>query len=287
MRRLVYLLVLFVMSITSAKAEIFYSTLKIGEQTTLNAYASPSSNHYISKYEWWFPSVCVTAAGGGSRFDSYCTILATGATKYVAGGQVEVKCHVYQREYGHSIDTPLTTVTFVITVNENGGGEIEGGTDIKLVSSSPKDGDTDVDVNVKPVLQFNQAVSYVSNKPISQWIRLETDYGSKIYVDSHFATNIKADGTSETQVTITPQKPLQTGTHYTLIIPAGSLKLRNGSQNSNEHRIGFTTKDVNTSIATPVLKETKKGLVYDMSGRRLNAPKKGINIINGKKYICK
>ena len=173
MRRLVYLLVLFVMFITSARAEIFYSTLKIGEQTTLNAYASPSSNHYISKYEWWFPSVCVTAAGGGSRFDSYCTILATGATKYVAGGRVEVKCHVYQREYGHSIDTPLTTVTFVITVNENGGGEIEGGTDIKLVSSSPKDGDTDVDVNVKPVLQFNQAVSYVSNKPISQWIRLE------------------------------------------------------------------------------------------------------------------
>ena len=105
MRRLVYLLVLFVMFITSAKAEIFYSTLKIGEQTTLNAYASPSSNHYISKYEWWFPSVCVTAAGGGSRFDSYCTILATGATKYVAGGRVEVKCHVYQREYGHSIDT--------------------------------------------------------------------------------------------------------------------------------------------------------------------------------------
>ncbi|MFW5501792.1 MAG: Ig-like domain-containing protein [Segatella copri] len=213
--------------------------------------------------------------------------MATGATKYVAGGQVEVKCHVYQREYGHSIDTPLTTVTFVITVNENGGGEIEGGTDIKLVSSSPKDGDTDVDVNVKPVLQFNQAVSYVSNKPISQWIRLETDYGSKIYVDSHFATNIKADGTSETQVTITPQKTLQTGTHYTLIIPAGSLKLRNGSQNSNEHRIGFTTKDVNTSIANPVLKESKKGQVYDMSGRRLNAPKKGINIINGKKYICK
>ena len=24
-----------------------------------------------------------------------------------------------------------------------------------------------------------------------------------------------------------------------------------------------------------------------MGGRRLNAPKKGINIINGKKYICK
>lgn len=67
MRRLVYILVLFVMFITSARAEIFYSTLKIGEQTTLNAYASPSSNHYISKYEWWFPSVCVTAAGGGSR----------------------------------------------------------------------------------------------------------------------------------------------------------------------------------------------------------------------------
>ena len=43
MSRLVYLLVLFVMFITSAKAEIFYSTLKIGEQTTLNAYASPSS----------------------------------------------------------------------------------------------------------------------------------------------------------------------------------------------------------------------------------------------------
>ena len=143
------------------------------------------------------------------------------------------------------------------------------------------------DVNVKTVLQFNQAVSYVSNKPISQWIKLETDYGSKIYVDSHFATNIKADGTSETQVTITPQKTLQTGTHYTLIIPAGSLKLRNGSQNCNEHRIGFTTKDVNTSIANPVLKESKKGQVFDMSGRRLNAPKKGINIINGKKYICR
>ena len=86
MRRLVYLLVLFVMFITTARAEIFYSTLKIGEQTTLNAYASPSSNHYVSKYEWWFPSVCVTATGGGSRYDSYCTILATGATKYVAGG---------------------------------------------------------------------------------------------------------------------------------------------------------------------------------------------------------
>lgn len=275
------------MFVTTAKAEIFYSTLKIGEETTLKVNATPFSNHYVSRYDWWFPSICVTSTSGGSLFDSYCTILATGATKYVTGGRVEVSCHVYQREYGHSIDMPLKTVTFFITVNEDGDGVIEGGTEIKLVNSSPKDGDMDVDVNVKPVLQFNQAVSYASNKPISQWIRLETDYGSKIYVDSHFETKIHPDGTSETQTTITPQKTLQSSTHYTLIVPAGSLKLRNGSQNSNEYRIGFTTKDVDTSIGTPIWQETKRGQIYDMNGRRLNAPQKGINIINGKKYISK
>ena len=287
MRRLVYLLVLFVMFVTTAKAEIFYSTLKIGEETTLKVNATPFSNHYVSRYDWWFPSICVTSTSGGSLFDSYCTILATGASKYVTGGRVEVSCHVYQREYGHSIDMPLKTVTFFITVNEDGDGVIEGGTEIKLVNSSPKDGDMDVDVNVKPMLQFNQAVSYASNKPISQWIRLETDYGSKIYVDSHFETKIHPDGTAETQTTITPQKTLQSSTHYTLIVPAGSLKLRNGSQNSNEYRIGFTTKDVDTSIGTPIRQKTKRGQIYDMNGRRLNAPQKGINIINGKKYICK
>lgn len=287
MRRLVYLLVLFVMFVTTAKAEIFYSTLKIGEVTTLRVNATPLSNHYVSKYEWWFPSICVTSTSGGSLFDSYCTILATGATKYVTGGQVEVTCHVYQREYGHSIDMPLTTMKFFITVNEDEDGAIEGGTEIKLINSSPKDGDMDVDVNVKPVLQFNQAVSFVYNTPISKWIRLETDYGSKIYVDSNLSTNIHPDGTAETQATITPQKTLQPRTHYTLIVPAGSLKLRNGSQNSNEYRIGFTTKDVDTSIGIPIRKGSKKGQIYDMNGRRLNAPQKGFNIINGKKYICK
>lgn len=275
------------MFVTTAKAEIFYSTLKIGEVTTLRVNATPLSNHYVSKYEWWFPSICVTSTSGGSLFDSYCTILATGATKYVTGGQVEVTCHVYQREYGHSIDMPLTTMKFFITVNEDEDGAIEGGTEIKLINSSPKDGDMDVDVNVKPVLQFNQAVSFVYNTPISKWIRLETDYGSKIYVDSNLSTNIHPDGTAETQATITPQKTLQPRTHYTLIVPAGSLKLRNGSQNSNEYRIGFTTKDVDTSIGIPIRKGSKKGQIYDMNGRRLNAPQKGFNIINGKKYICK
>ena len=95
MRRLVYLLVLFVMFITTARAEIFYSTLKIGEQTTLNAYASPSSNHYVSKYEWQFPSVCVTPTEGGSRFDSYCKILATGATIILVLGIVAILVGVW------------------------------------------------------------------------------------------------------------------------------------------------------------------------------------------------
>lgn len=92
MRRLVYLLVLFVMFVTTAKAEIFYSTLKIGEETTLRVNATPLSNHYVSRYDWWFPSICVTSTSGGSLFDSYCTILATGATKYVTGGRVEMPC---------------------------------------------------------------------------------------------------------------------------------------------------------------------------------------------------
>lgn len=54
-----------------------------------------------------------------------------------------------------------------------------------------------------------------------------------------------------------------------------------------EKLLGITTRDL-TRIETVVADDSKTdNIIYDMQGRRLDAPKAGLNIINGKKVMIR
>ena len=61
--------------------------------------------------------------------------------------------------------------------------------------------------------------------------------------------------------------------------------------NSSELYYSSTTGLVNvlgtTDIRTIDTEDSKPVVIYDINGRKLNSPKKGLNVINGQKVIVK
>lgn len=288
-----YLIMLFLafVAILPVKASVYY-TMTVGQIKTLTVYASPSSNHYVSSYHWSFPGVGVTCVGGGSYFDSSCSIQAILPTKYVTEGKVMVRCSWYQKEFGSMIERFGGDEFFYITVNESssGGGE-DGGSMIEVLSSSLADGEMDVALDVKPKLVFNQAVSGNIKSSSSQRARLEASNGSIIYFNIHYSSVIHPDGTSEGEATYTPQKALQPATLYTFILPKGTIVDRSDAPNANEYRFSFTTKAADgpaTSIIIGYEQESKyKRSIYNIEGKKETSLRKGINIVKGKKIFVK
>ncbi len=222
-------------------AETFYYTLNVGSTKTLRVYARPWSNRYVSRFRWHFPGMSVAVIDGGTMFSDYCTVKAMSSTEYVAGGEVLVECYWYQKEYGSYVETLGGHFMFYITVNNDGSDTVDESSVVEVTGSSPGEGEANVATDVTPVLYFSQAVSANPNSTTSQRYRLETDDGEKTYLNAHFSNKIYPDGKSECEATFTPQQLLKPATHYTFILPAGSIKTNQGSLNSNAYQFGFTT----------------------------------------------
>ena len=71
-------------------------------------------------------------------------------------------------------------------------------------------------------------------------------------------------------------------------IPGGHAYLPASEVPAGSNELSFDLDDSTTGIQrlTPILSEGD-GVYYDLSGRRVQAPKKGLYIMNGKKYIIK
>lgn len=75
--------------------------------------------------------------------------------------------------------------------------------------------------------------------------------------------------------------PVDIDTPLTITMPASSLFVSDGTdQNPND----FTT-GIGTVLRPGATAATAPGSVYDLSGRRLAAPRKGVNIVDGRKVI--
>lgn len=73
---------------------------------------------------------------------------------------------------------------------------------------------------------------------------------------------------------------------YAVNIPAGLFRVGE-NQKSKEVQSQFTVKDDGTLAIVEIESKSAPETVYDLSGRRLSAPVKGINIINGRKVLVK
>lgn len=79
---------------------------------------------------------------------------------------------------------------------------------------------------------------------------------------------------------------LEEGQRYDVTIPAGLLRIGNNKISKADSRT-FTYSDEQTTGIREVEKSGDAKVIYDLMGRRLPAPVKGLNIINGKKILVK
>ena len=274
-------------------ASSHYVTMTKGDYKTLQVYASPRTNYYVSSYRWSFPGICINVVTGGSLHDNKCTVEAIASTKIATGNRVEVKCSWYQKEHGSVTETFGGDEYFYITVSEDKGSNVDESTIIDVISSTPQNGDVDVPVDVKPVLNFNKAISLNLDVPMIQRFRLEADDGTKIYINRTDVSNkILADGSSEGAMVLTPTKNLEASTCYTFVMPVGSVKTQDGAINSNEYHFEFTTKSITNDCSLVEFQmnptnSNRQSKIYNSNGQLLQAPQKGLNIIRGKKYVSK
>ncbi len=270
-------------------AQTFYYTLKKGETKVLNVNAHPRSNYYVSSYRWALPNTYITQLSGGSFSDSSCKILAANSTKNIAGNRILVSCTWYQKEKNAIVETLGGNVWFYITINEEDTSTPSGTSNIKVLDSTPVDGEENVSTDAKITLKFNQAVSNVPSASIDQWCRLETEDGQKTYVNSQFTNSIYADGKSEGCAVFTPQQQLRPSTRYTFIMPSGCIKNQAGELNSNKFQFSFVTADEQsvTNINNIFNSYSNSPKIFNINGLQLKTLQKGINIIDGKKVIYK
>ncbi len=93
------------------------------------------------------------------------------------------------------------------------------------------------------------------------------------------------DVTEDGTLTYSIDTRFEAGT-YVVNIPAGLFRVGE-NQKSKEVQSQFTVKDDGTLAIVEIESKSAPETVYDLSGRRLSAPVKGINIINGRKVLVK
>ncbi len=79
---------------------------------------------------------------------------------------------------------------------------------------------------------------------------------------------------------------LEEGQAYDVAIPAGLVKIGDNKLSKADNRT-FTYTEAGTTGIKEVTNAANAEVVYDIMGRRLAAPVKGLNIVNGKKVLVK
>jgi len=129
----------------------------------------------------------------------------------------------------------LSFIAFMPACGGGGGGSDGGaGDDLAIVSTTPADGATDVDITTTVQLVFNTPVDPAT---------LESE-GAGSFVDSEgddvdLDLSISGDGKT---VTLTPKEPLDYGETYTLTLYAGVVKNTSGKGLVSDASFSFTTK---------------------------------------------
>lgn len=75
--------------------------------------------------------------------------------------------------------------------------------------------------------------------------------------------------------------------NYSFVYEDGRIELTFEifSDKAKKYKQEFKGKNTTTSIKSLHAKKSTSNIVYDLSGRRVHQPKKGLYIVNGKKII--
>ena len=103
----------------------------------------------------------------------------------------------------------------------------------KVLTTSPLNGKTDIDVNSNIEVYFTEDI--VEGQTFNE-IQLKDSAGDLINADKTVSGN---------KVIINPLQGLQVSTHYTVMVPQGAVKNSMGNQLMNTFEFSFTTQSVN------------------------------------------
>lgn len=109
---------------------------------------------------------------------------------------------------------------------------------------------------------------------LRQALEIPAFVNTNVTMVKSFADQVALEGLEE-------GKPINIDTELTITMPGSSVFVFEGTDDNptNFDSVGTGIKDVET------VKPMADNKVYDLAGRQLNAPKRGVNIINGKKVI--
>ena len=259
-----------------------------GGSFQINVYSrlTLQTNQNAIKYRWSVKGgAYIQYEGGGGSGDNYYTFMALSTTP--KNQQVEITCELFEREAGY--DVVFDTEYFYITIVENGGDPGGGGgasyVDLEFTSDPVSHShNVPIDAQVKfkiPKIVFEnpaaplKPVFFSSNDMLTKY---EFYYDYTDNSTTVVLTHINSAG---------KQENLAENTFYLVTIPQYFLFTLEGQIQKN-HLVIYITTGAEMSNINDVRSEIPKDVpIYNISGERLKVPKRGINIVGGKKVLLK